>query len=342
MAGGKGCHPRKDAVRVLVVSNMWPREGRPAFGSFVASEVESLRARGVDIAVHVIPGERSAAAYFAHVPLIRRSARRLGADLVHAHYGLAGWSAAWSTIPLIVSFCGDDLLGTPGALDNVTVRSRVAIRMSQFAATRAAAIICKSANLAAALERPADRERAHVIPNGVDLTLFHPGDRADSRRRLGLAPDVPLVLFPHDRRQFRQKGFALAHAAMRRLEQSIPDAQLLAPERVPHAQMPDYYRAADCLLLTSRSEGSPNVVKEALACALPVVSVAAGDVQRWVDAVAGCRLVAAEPDAVMRGLREVLARRERVDASQILAQLDRQVIAQQIVEVYETTLRRAA
>ena len=321
-------------MRVLVVTNMWPREDRPAYGSFVRAQVDALRALGLDMQVHVIAGDRGAGAYAGDIPVLRREVRRRRPDLVHAHYGLSGWTAAWQPAPLVVSFCGDDLLGTPAPGGGLTPRSRLAVGMSRWAATRSAAIICKSAGLAAALPRERDRRRAHVIPNGVDPARFHPGDRAASRDRLGLDHGEELVLFPHDPRQALQKRFALAEAAMAELRLRRPGARLLQVSGVPPGRMPDYYRAADCLLLTSRSEGSPNVVKEALACGLPVVSVDVGDVRRWVERASGGLIAADEPRELAGALDVVLSSGDPVDPAPLLAELDQAVVAARVAEVY--------
>jgi glycosyltransferase involved in cell wall biosynthesis len=321
-------------TRVLVVTNMWPREDRPAFGAFVRAQVEALREIGLDIAVHVIEGDRGAGAYAGDVPVLRREVRRRRPDVVHAHYGLSGWTAAWQPAPLIVSFCGDDLLGTPAPGGGLTVRSRAGVAMSRWAARKAAAIICKSAGLAAALPRDEDRRRAHVIPNGVDASRFHPGDRAESRHRLGFDPGEELVLFPQDPRQALQKRFDLAEAAMAELRRRRPAARLLQVSGVPHAEMPDYYRAADCLLLTSRSEGSPNVVKEALASGLPVVSVDVGDVRAWVERSAGGLIAGDDPAELAGAMDLVLSSGTPVNPAPLLDELDQRAVARRVAAVY--------
>lgn len=321
-------------MRVLVVTNMWPRDDRPAYGAFVRAQVEALRALGLHVDVHVIAGDRGAGAYAGDIPVLRRVVRRTRPDVVHAHYGLSGWTAAWQRAPLVVSFCGDDLLGTPAARGGLTPRSRLAVGMSRWAATRAAEIICKSAGLAAALPRERDRQRAHVIPNGIDTTLFRPGDRAASRDRLGLEQGEELVLFPHDARQALQKRFALAEAAMVELRSRRPGARLLQVSGVPHERMPDYYRAADCLLLTSRSEGSPNVVKEALAAGLPVVSVDVGDVRRWVERTAGGLIAHDDAGELAGALDLVLSSGAPVDPAPLLEELDQAAVARRVADVY--------
>lgn len=323
------------SMRLLAVTNMWPRPDRPAFGSFVRSQIESLRELGLEIDVHVIRGDRAAAAYLTDAATVRRAVRRFRPDLVHAHYGLSGWTAAWQRAPLVVSFCGDDLLGTPAPGGGLTLRSRVAMRMSQWAATRAAAIVCKSPNLVAALARELDRRRATVIPNGVDTSLFRPGDRVESRRRLGLGLGEEIVLFPHDPAQALQKRFDLAEAAVAELSRRRPGVRLLHVTGVPHGRMPDYYRAANCMLLTSDSEGSPNVVKEALMSGVPVVSVDVGDVRAWLDRVSGCTIAQRDAEALAVALARTLDCDTRVDPAPLLPDLDRRTVARRLLAVYE-------
>ena len=324
--------------RVLVVTNMWPSPTRPAFGSFVAAQVASLRDAGVEVAIHVIRGDAHLAAYLTDVPVIARKVREFDADLVHAHYGLAGWSASWQRRPLVVSFCGDDLLGTPGMTGRLTWKSRVAIRMSHRAARRADAIICKSENLRQALPADEDRRRAVVVPNGVDLTQFHPGDRLAARARLGLQPDAALVLFPHAPDQRAQKRFDLAEAAVALAALQLAGVQLLPVSGIAHEVMPDWYRAADCLLLTSRAEGSPNTVKEALASGLPVVSVDVGDVRHWLHRVSGCEIAEPRADALAAAMVRVLRGDRQVDPTPVLLELDHALAASRVVEVYRSLL----
>jgi glycosyltransferase involved in cell wall biosynthesis len=325
-------------VRVLIVTNMWPRPDRPGFGTFVVAQAESLEAAGVAVAPFVIAGDRTRHTYFTCIPALRRAVGQFRPDVVHAHFGYSGFPASFQPVPLVVSFCGDDLLGAPG-IRGITLRSRAGLALSHAAARRADAIICKSANLVAVLPRVVDRARAHVIPNGVDFDRFSPGDRTASRRRLGIPPDAEVVLFPHDPRQARHKGFALADAAMKRLVRTRPQLRFLHVSGQAHAAMPDWYRAADCLLLTSEAEGSPNVVKEALACGCPVASVDVGDVRRWLAMSRGCVLVDRDEAAVADGVGQVLEAAIRPDPADVRHVLDSRVIARQLIAVYTSVGR---
>lgn len=330
-------HPTVAGLRVLVVTNLYPTPAYPSYGAFVANQVRALQRAGVAVDVEFINGRASTAAYAAAPFRIRRLARRSRFDLVHAHYGLAGWAAMFQELPLVVSFVGDDLLGTPRKGGRLTLKSRIARRLGQMAGHRAAALICVSENLRQALDRPEDRARARVIPYGVDTDAFSPGDRARARARLGVSQEERLVLFPNTPTEPR-KRLDLAEAAMARLDASLR-ARLWVVDGVPHERMPDYFRAADCLLLTSDWEGSPLVVREALTADLPVVSVDAGDVRQWLERVPGCRLVARDPAPIAQALGEVLQGPRHVDGAPIRAELAIDRVVARVIEVYHHVLQ---
>jgi glycosyltransferase involved in cell wall biosynthesis len=326
-------------IRVLAVTNMYPTTDDPTYGVFVESQMRSIAAAGVDVRVEFIDGRRRKWRYGSAILLVRRLAASGAFDLVHAHYGLSGFVALFQPLPLIVSFCGDDLLGTPNGKRGLTAKSRLIITLSHAAARRSAALICKSEELRMRLPRSRDRARAFVIPNGVDTERFAPGDRGEARARLGLDPTDLLVLFPHTPTE-RRKRLDLAQAAVARLEAGGVAATLMVVQRAPPARMPDFYRAADCLIVTSDWEGSPNVVKEALCCDLPVVSVDTGDVRKWLNVVPGCQVVERDPDAIARGLAEVLVGHRRINGQSVRDALNSSSVARQVVTVYQQVLAR--
>ena len=333
---------RSSPLRILAVTNMYPTVEDPAFGSFVASQMRSLESAGVSVTVDFLNGRQSNWEYLRAIHRIRQQAGRGGFDVVHAHYGLTGFIAAFQSLPLVVSFCGDDLLGTPDGSGGRTVKSRLAVHLSRIAARRADAIICKSEQLRDALPPKIDRSRVHVIGNGVDTTRFCPGDQAAARKRLGVGAHATerLIIFPHSRRQAAVKRFDLAEGAVSALCALGVRARLWVVNGVAPEAMADYYRAADCFLLTSDHEGSPNTVKEALCCNLPVVSVDVGDVRRWLTLTPGCRLVARDPSDIARGLSEVLGWGGRVDGSRVRAEIASSVVAKQVLNVYSEAIAR--
>jgi glycosyltransferase involved in cell wall biosynthesis len=110
---------------------------------------------------------------------------------------------------------------------------------------------------------------------------------------------------------------------------------------VPHEDVPTWINAADAVVVTSTHEGSPNAVKEALACNVPVVSVDVGDVRELLRGIDGCFMVDATAAAVADGLAAALAGEGRVDGRDRHRALSLEATAERVVEVYETVLRRA-
>ncbi|MGH7731470.1 MAG: glycosyltransferase, partial [Candidatus Eiseniibacteriota bacterium] len=245
-------------MKVLVVTNMYPSAARPHWGAFVRSQVESLSALGVENMVHEIEGWKSTARYAHALREVPMLARRAGADLVHAHYGLSGAAAAGvREIPLVVSFCGDDLLGRPDAQGRITSRSRWLVSVSRLAARRADAVIVKTEEMRRTIPDVPDVE---VIPNGVDLARFAPIPRDQARARLGWPPEGAVLLFAGPPEEPR-KNWALAQAVEARLQARGRDARLVPFHGRPQEEVAIAMSAADVLVLPSFHEGSPNVVK---------------------------------------------------------------------------------
>jgi teichuronic acid biosynthesis glycosyltransferase TuaC len=107
---------------------------------------------------------------------------------------------------------------------------------------------------------------------------------------------------------------------------------------IPPDLIPTMMNAADCLLLTSDWEGSPNVVKEALACNLPVVSVGVGDVRERLRGVQPSLIVSRDAQEIGKGLAEVLNQSQRSNGHQLISHLSSEAIARRIVSVYRTAL----
>ncbi len=175
-------------MRVLVVTNMYPTAERPALGPFVRDQVEALRRRRRPRgrAVRVRPGPRRA----RRAPRARCAAATAASrfDIVHAHFGLTAWPALLARLgPVVVTLHGNDLL----------------VRRSYLRHPRCAAVHRARRRRLARVQRatcpaPGTRRRVAVLPVGIDLERFRPIPRAEARARLGLDPDGPYLLFPHD------------------------------------------------------------------------------------------------------------------------------------------------
>jgi glycosyltransferase involved in cell wall biosynthesis len=321
-------------MRVLFVTNMWPDEERPWYGNFIKTQAESLERAGVELDVLPIRGYASKRAYAGAVGTVRRMTSERDYDVVHAHYGHAGVVARMQRrSPIVVSYCGDDVLGTPAEEGGLTPRSRAEAAVFRQLSHVAAATITKSEEMERALPR-SRRARNHVIPNGVDVARFAPQPRDEARRELGWDPGEPIALFVGDP-AIARKNHKLAAAATEHAAASLPGLRLQVAKGFTPAQIPTLMSAADALLMTSLWEGSPNVVKEAMAAELPVVGVPAGDVEERLRGVEGCFVrpydAAALGDALVQAIRHGRspAAREAVSA------LSLENVARRVIDVYE-------
>jgi glycosyltransferase involved in cell wall biosynthesis len=128
-------------------------------------------------------------------------------------------------------------------------------------------------------------------------------DKVDCRAKLGMDIDKTYILFSKEFAD-KVKNYPLAKAAVERLGL---DAELLEFYGYSREQVPMLYNAVDCGLLTSFTEGSPQFVKEAVACGCPIVSTDVGDVREVIDGVSNCCLSTYKVDNVVSSMQKALA-----------------------------------
>lgn len=321
-------------MKVLVVTAMYPTYDRPAAGIFVKEQVDSLREAGVDIDVFAFEGKYGARSYLEAVIPLQRILRENSYDIIHAHYGLTGMVARMQLrCPLVVTFHGSDLLGEIYSKYQYTFAGTVKTIISRCAGWFATKCI-----LVADILKPKLKFVSTVtIPMGVDLLRFRPMPRNQAREELGLDQDRKFVLFVASPQNYI-KRYDIAQEAVHLLQKDNPTIELLPVYGLPHDQIPLYMNAGDVLVLTSMHEGSPCVVKEALACNLPIVSVDVGDVAERIQGITGCYLCERKPEDVASKIRCVLEGSRLTDGREKISDLSLQNVAQKIIYVYQNLL----
>jgi len=323
-------------AEILTVTNAWPSAEQPMHGIFLARTVDALAAEGVPSDVLFVRGYRGAHVYLAAgVALAALAPPGPGSyRLVNSHGGETALAARcfWGG-PVMASYWGSDILGPQAGGWRSRLKLLVQSRLLRAHSRLLTATTTKSEQMEGCLPA-AVRARNRVIPDGVDRERFAPIDQASARAALGWPADGIEVISVG--RPIALKRLDLAQEAVREAARTLPALRWRGVSDTDPADMPLVYNAADCLIHTSISEGSPNVVKEALACNLPVVATASGDIETLLAGVEPSAVCppGAAAQALATALLECVAQGRRSNGRTRSAHLGAQEIARQTVARY--------
>jgi teichuronic acid biosynthesis glycosyltransferase TuaC len=306
-------------MRVLVVTNLTPDATTPQRGRWVRDQVAEIRARGIEVDEFGFP--RGSKEYLPATRRLRAHLRRERYDLVHAHYGLAGWVAHLAGArPLLVTFHGTDVRHhTVGPLSH-----RLAWRADRIAGV-------SRALFAAEAGRPGLPEvpGATVLPCGPELGRFGPTPRAAARAGLGLDPNGRYLLFPADPARPEKRRDRAAEVA------AATGAELLTGGSIEPEAMASWMNAADAVLVTSDYEGFGMAAIEALACDVPVLSTPVGVAPYLLAGIDGCLCAPFDAATWAAAARPHLdAVDPRVAGAARAATLAAGPMAERVIEVY--------
>jgi glycosyltransferase involved in cell wall biosynthesis len=283
----------------------------------------SLEKAGVEVHYFDIVG-KGIRGYLQNLFRFRKLVKSLKVDLIHAHYSFSGFLAVLSSTgkPVITSLMGSDVKSDR--------KYRVLIYLFNYLFWKKT--IVKSVDM----QRELGLKNVEVIPNGVDLDVFYEMNKRDARNKLNLSADERVVLFAADPNR-PEKNFTLAQEAIVLAGINIKTMYLkgLQPDEVR-----DYYNASDVVLLTSLWEGSPNVVKEAMASNRPVITTDVGDVSWLIGETAGCFVTGHNASEISSNIKHCL---DHVDKSKgrdriKSLKLDSVSVSVRILEIYRSVL----
>jgi len=315
-------------MRVLTVMNFAPDADTPQRGRWVVDQVEALREGGIDVDLFTFPPGKNQ--YVPATRKIRQLIRKDDYDLVHAHYGLAGWCARLAGAkPLIVTFHGTD------------VRHPTVGRMSRSLTRR----IDLVGAVSLALFGPEDGRpglplhpgKNAVIPCGADLKRFSPGSKREARQRLGLDPDSPFLFFPADPTR-AEKRHDRALAVAEKAGAELKTGGSIAPE-----EMCDWMNAANGVLVTSDYEGFGLACLESLACDVPVLSTPVGVAPHLLAGLPACLCEEFDPETWSKHAEKLIAEDDpRTPGKGRAASLSAVRMAERVALAYEEILARGA
>ena len=329
--------PKK--YRVLMVTGIYPTPERPHKGTFVKPIVDSLLADGhlVEI-VHPNPGYPMPLRYLSATLQVFFKTLTGRFDIVHGHYGL--WCLVarmqWTT-PVIAAYLGDDLLGTVTADESISKKSLFVVRVSQWLCRHVEVVTVKSEQM----KKASLTEDAVVLADGINFDLFQPMPRAEARTLLGWDSSKYYVVFANNP-TIPVKNFKLAKAAIERLYERGMEAELVVATGLPQSKVVQYINASNALILPSIAEGAPNVVKEAMACNVPVVATNVGDVEQVIAHTEGCTVCTRDADAMAEGLEKALLHAERTTGRADILQSDHMVTLKHVLAMYAQAIQKKA
>lgn len=285
----------------------------------VKNQADALVSAGAEVDYFLICG-KGVRGYARNVKPLRQYLRTHSYDAIHAHYSLSGFVASIAgDKPLIVSLMGSDVKASGWYKFIIKLFAKV------FSWK---AVIIKSYDM----YRSLGMRHAVIVPNGVNMERFKSMKKEKCITMLGWNPTKKHILFPANVSR-PEKDFALALSAIEQLK----DVDIHTFDNVPNAETPCWYNAADVVLMTSKWEGSPNAIKEAMACGCPIVSVAVGDVAERTEGVDGCYIVPTrEPKDIADALKQALAVSQRTKGREKIKAdgLTNEQVARQIMELY--------
>ena len=289
---------------------------------FITEQVEAIKNNGVEIQYFFILGN-GVKAYINSYRLLKKEIALFKPDVIHAHYGLSGFFANWQrAVPVVTTYHGGDI-----NYDKARPFSRLAIKFSKHN-------IFVSKKLA---NKAGVRKKFSIQPCGINLNVFFPTDKIQAKEKLKLKPGQTYVLFSSSFTN-RIKNSALAKEAV---EKTGKDIQLIELKGYSREEVARLLNACDVALLTSFMEGSPQFIKEAMACNCPIVSTNVGSVEEIIDHTEGCYLTSFDPDDVSEKLKQAIAFGKRTNGHQKISHLDNDIMAEKIISVYKSILPKA-
>lgn len=302
---------------------------------YVKEQVNAISALGAECDYYLVHG-KGAIGYLKEIPALRKKIRKYQPDIIHAHYGLSGLLANLSTrrIPVVVTCHGSDI-----NVAKARKFSRLAIALAKwniFVSQRTMDIV-----------HGAERKNCSLIPCGVDLTEDQLTTRDAARKILGWKPSDKKVLFA-GMYMDDVKGPELAKAAIARvnseeLRVKSGEVELIEMRGYTREEVNRLMCAVDCLLMTSKTEGSPQVIKEAMACGCPIVSVDVGDVKERISGVDGCYIVnSRDQKEVAEAIQKAFSHMGKTTGREKILRdgLSNQQIATRIIEIYKNILSK--
>lgn len=304
--------------------------GNSKFGisPFIKSQGDSLVKKGVDVEYFTIVG-KGVRGYLENIRDLRKKLKKTKYDIVHSHYSFSSYVVSLAGAKnQVVSLMGSDV--NSGFFEKILIKFFNKIFWK--------VCIVKSKDM----KRKVGIKDAIIIPNGVDMVKFRSIEKNEACKKVGFDPSKRHVVFAASPERI-EKNFKLAKSAVKSIYDKNVKLQIVSD--VNHELMPYYFSASDMLILTSVYEGSPNVIKEAMACNCPIVSTNVGDVKWIMGNTKGCYLISFNPANVADKIKLALEYSEKYGRTKgreriKKLKLDSESVANSLVKIYREIINK--
>ena len=307
-------------MKVLVVASY--NKGR--FAPFILEQAAALTRQGCEIDYLGLQG-KGLKGYLKNLPSLKQKIKVFQPDVIHAHYGLSGLLANLQRrVPVVTTYHGSD------------INEKSVLPFSKISMGLSAWNIFVSRKT---LDIAQPKKHYSLLPCGIDLCEVQLTGKNDARRKMKLEEKKMFVLFA-SAFDNAVKNAPLAKEAVSFMQDD--NVELLELKGYSREEVTQLMCAADVFLMTSLSEGSPQVIKEAMACGCPIVSVDVGDVKERVGGIDGCYVAdSREPQELSELLKRAMSYegrtkgRERIEADG----LDNRDVAERLMRIYNIVKR---
>jgi teichuronic acid biosynthesis glycosyltransferase TuaC len=287
-------------MRILIVGSANNWNGNPA--PFVVEQADSIIKLGHEIIFFNIKG-KGWKSYLRYIFLLKEHLKTQYYDIIHAHFVWSGLiSVLQRKVPVVITFHGSDL--------NDRWLRHISRWLVYPLAKRCIVVNSKMLNFL-------PNSKTKLVPCGTDTELFIPGNKTDARQRLGLGKDDNYLLFS-SRFDRPEKYASLAQQTVAALKFKAELLEFTGYSR-EHSSL--LYSAVDLLLMTSKHEGSPQVIKEALACNCPIISTDVGDVRALIGNTENCFICGFNAEEIKSRIEQVVMNEQRSNGRERLLQL---------------------
>jgi len=305
-------------MRVLIIHSI-NNSGSIENYNFIQDQANALKNKGIEIDFFGIKG-KGFLGYLSNRRAYIQKIHQFKPDIVHAHYGLSGALAILQhKIPVVVTFHNGETLSFLGNLISSFVSLFSSYNIFVADHIRNSFYVKRSENFS-------------ILPCGVDLHLL------EDQKNISLENDKIHILFGGSFSNER-KNVLLARNALSLIKRK--DIDLIELKGWSRQEVFMLLKQVNCLLLTSKSEGSPQIIKEALACNCPIVSTNIADIEMLVDGVDGCFLTTLDPIDVAEKIEKAIAFASRTEGIRQIEKLglDNGSIAEKLIAIYNKVLK---